>query len=31
MKVKTKSGLNFEFLKTRNKKILAIDSVLARL
>lgn len=29
MTVKTKSGLSFEFLKTTNKKILAIDSVLA--
>jgi hypothetical protein len=30
MKVKTKSGLSFEFLKTKNKKILAIDSMLAK-
>ncbi len=31
MTVKTQSGLNFEFLKTKNKKILAVDSMLARL
>jgi|GEM_PF-1430177 len=31
MTVKTKSGLRFEFLKTRNKKILAVDNVLAGL
>ncbi len=29
MTVKTKSGLQFEFLKTKNKKILAIDSMLS--
>ena len=29
MSVKTQSGLQFEFLKTKNKKILAIDSILA--
>lgn len=31
MTVKTKSGLSFEFVKTRNKKILAVDNVLANL
>ncbi len=31
MTVKTKSGLHFEFVKTKNKKILAIDSILAGL
>ena len=31
MAVKTKSGLDFEFVKTKNEKILAIDSVLAGL
>jgi hypothetical protein len=30
MTVKTKSGLAFEFLKTSNKKILALDSVIAK-
>lgn len=29
MTVKTKSGLSFEFSKTSNKKILAVDSLLA--
>jgi hypothetical protein len=29
MTVKTQSGLAFEFVKTKNKKILAIDSMLA--
>jgi len=28
--MKTKSGLSFEFVKTGNKKILAIDSILAK-
>lgn len=28
MKVKTKSGLAFELVKTKNKKILAIDGLL---
>lgn len=28
--MKTKSGLTFEFVKTHNKKILAIDSLLAK-
>lgn len=31
MSVKTNSGLNFEFIQTKNKKILAIDSILAGL
>ena len=31
MAVKTRSGLNFEFVKTGNKKILAIDNLLAHL
>jgi len=30
MTVKTKSGLSFEFVKTSNKKILAIDGILAK-
>ncbi len=29
MTVKTKSGLAFELIKTSNKKILALDSVIA--
>lgn len=29
MTVKTKSGLAFELVKTKNKKILAIDSLLS--
>ena len=28
--MKTKSGMTFEFVKTANKKILAIDAVLAK-
>jgi hypothetical protein len=28
--MKTKSGLTFEFTKTHNKKLLAIDSLLAK-
>jgi len=28
--VKTKSGLAFELIKTKNKKILAIDSLLTK-
>jgi hypothetical protein len=28
--MRTKSGLSFEFVKTSNKKILAIDSLLAK-
>ncbi len=28
MTVKTKSGLAFELVKTKNKKILAVDSLL---
>ncbi len=28
MAVKTKSGLSFEFVKTSNKKILALDNLL---
>jgi len=31
MTVKTKSGLNFEFLQTKNKKILAVDNILSGL
>lgn len=31
MTVKTKSGLSFELVKTRNKKILDIDKALASL
>ncbi len=30
MAFKTKSGLAFEFVKTSNKKILAIDSMLGK-
>lgn len=30
MTVKTKLGLPFELSKTKNKKILAIDSILAK-
>jgi hypothetical protein len=30
MKVKTKSGLSFELVKTSNKKILALDSLLGK-
>lgn len=30
MTVKTKSGLSFELIKTKNKKILAIDSIIAK-
>jgi len=28
--MKTKSGLSFEFTKTHNKKLLAIDAMLAK-
>jgi len=28
--MKTKSGLAFEFTKTQNKKLLAIDAILAK-
>lgn len=30
MTVKTKSGLNFEFLPTNNKSILKVDSMLGK-
>ncbi len=30
MTVKTKSGLSFEFAKTSDKKILALDSLLSK-